>query len=86
LRDIGLRDATDKEIFFSARNEGAVIMSKDNDFIDLVTSFGTPPQILLITCGNTSNERFKIILTNTLQKAMGLITAGESIVEISDIM
>lgn len=33
LRDIDLRDATDERIFRAARKEGAVIMTKDSDFI-----------------------------------------------------
>jgi predicted nuclease of predicted toxin-antitoxin system len=32
LRDIGMRDATDREIFFAARRARATIMTKDIDF------------------------------------------------------
>jgi len=31
LRDAGLRDATDREIFLAARREGAVVMTKGGD-------------------------------------------------------
>lgn len=46
LRDIGLRDAKDTEIFNAARSVGTVIMTKDSDFVDLVSRLGTPAQIL----------------------------------------
>lgn len=50
LRDLGLRDAEDAEIFYAARAAGIiVIVSKDSDFVDLATRMGAPPQILWVT-------------------------------------
>ena len=46
LRDLGLRDAQDTEIFDAARANFAVIITKDSDFVDLVCRLGTPPQII----------------------------------------
>ncbi len=43
LRDLGLRDAKDIEIFEAARVANVMIMTKDSDFIDLVCRLGTPP-------------------------------------------
>jgi predicted nuclease of predicted toxin-antitoxin system len=51
LRELGLRDAEDSRIFFAARHQGAIVMSKDRDFVDLVLKHGPPPQIIWITCG-----------------------------------
>jgi predicted nuclease of predicted toxin-antitoxin system len=31
VRDLGLRDGTDREIFMAARQVAAVVMTKDND-------------------------------------------------------
>ena len=59
LRDVGLRDAEDTEISEAARLQGIIFMTKDNDFVDLVNQFGQPPQIILLTCENTSNDRLK---------------------------
>ena len=85
VRDIGLRDATDREIFWAARESSAVVMTKDSDFVQLATTYGTPPQVLWLTCGNTSNARLRVILSKTLYDALGLLTAGEKIVEIRDV-
>lgn len=84
LRDLGLRDALDREIFDAARRANAVVMTKDSDFGVLLQAFGPPPQIIWLTCGNTSNARLKIILTAMLPQALPLLAAGERLVEISD--
>ncbi|WP_217631707.1 DUF5615 family PIN-like protein [Methylomonas sp. LWB] len=34
LRELGLRDADDLEIFERARQEGIVLISKDSDFVE----------------------------------------------------
>jgi predicted nuclease of predicted toxin-antitoxin system len=57
IRDLGLRDADDKEIFHAARQEKAVVMTKDSDFVLLLDKLGPPPQVIWVTCGNTSNAR-----------------------------
>ncbi|MEA5469688.1 DUF5615 family PIN-like protein [Spirulina sp. 06S082] len=39
LRDVGLRDAEDEKIFRAAKEQGAVLMTKDRDFVDLLDRF-----------------------------------------------
>jgi predicted nuclease of predicted toxin-antitoxin system len=85
IRDLGLRDAEDKEIFEAARRENAIVMTKDNDFVLLLDRLGAPPQVIWVTCGNTSNARLKEILTNTLPKTLELLKSGEDLVEINAI-
>jgi predicted nuclease of predicted toxin-antitoxin system len=36
VRDLGLRDAEDEEIFLEAKNANAVVMAKDSDFLILL--------------------------------------------------
>jgi predicted nuclease of predicted toxin-antitoxin system len=83
VRDVGLRDAEDREIFLAARKQSAIVMTKDSDFVTLQNELGTPPKIIWITCGNTSNARLKEILTATLSKALELLNADEDLVEIN---
>lgn len=83
VRDLGLRDAVDEEIFQAAKRENAVVMTKDGDFVLLLDKLGPPPQVIWVTCGNTSNARLKEILTNILPKALELLDAGERLVEIN---
>lgn len=82
LRDLGLRDAQDSRIFFAARHQGAIVMSKDRDFADLVLKHGPPPQIIWITCRNTSNARLQEILAGVWPTVVRLLTAGEKLVEV----
>jgi predicted nuclease of predicted toxin-antitoxin system len=83
LRDIGLRDAEDVEIFEAAKTQGVIVMTKDSDFVDLSSRFGAPPQIIWLTCGNTSNAYLKEILKTTLLEALEFLRSGEILVEIS---
>lgn len=83
LRDLGLRDAEDEEIFIAAKNSNAIVMTKDSDFLSLLDKFGGPPKIIWLTCGNTSNANLKIILSKTLLQAIELLENGEELVEIS---
>jgi predicted nuclease of predicted toxin-antitoxin system len=83
LRELGLRDAEDPEIFEAAKTQGVIFMTKDSDFVDLVDQLGAPPQIIWLTCGNTSNARLREILNSVLPEALELLRSGEELVEIS---
>ncbi|MGB3788130.1 MAG: DUF5615 family PIN-like protein [Phormidesmis sp.] len=83
LRDLGLRDSEDTEIFEIARAREAIVMTKDSDFVELVGRLGAPPQVIWLTCGNTSNARLREILSETLPRALELLAGGEALVEIS---
>ena len=39
LRDLGLRDAEDEEIFLEAKKASAVVITKDSDFLLLLDRF-----------------------------------------------
>ena len=83
VRDLGLREAKDYQIFQAARNANATVLTKDADFPQLLAQHGHPPKVLWLTCGNTSNENLRRILTPTLAAALKLLDSGESIVEIT---
>jgi len=85
IRDLGLRDAEDIEIFKAAKTDDAILLTKDRDFLDLLERFGPPPKVIWLTCGNTSNEELQRILTRTLADAVELLKGGESIIEISTV-
>lgn len=76
--------ATDRRIYEAARKAGAVIVTKDSDFPQLLERLGAPPQIVWITCGNTSNARLRQVLQTALPTALRLLEQGEPLVEISD--
>ena len=82
LRDLGFRDSKDHEIFQRAKEENAIIITKDSDFVEMVLRLSTPPQIPLLTTGNTSNKRLKEVFSTHLPKILTLLKNGEAIVEL----
>jgi predicted nuclease of predicted toxin-antitoxin system len=83
VRDLGLRDAKDSEIFSAARKANAIVMTKDVDFEHLVENSGPPPQVILLACGNTSNAQLKQILKRSFDRTMEWLQKGEPVVEIA---
>lgn len=84
VRDLQLRDAEDAVIFRAARAAGAVVLTKDADFVTLVGRHGPPPQIVWLTGGNTSNRALPELLTTAWPRVVALLEAGEPLVEISE--
>jgi predicted nuclease of predicted toxin-antitoxin system len=84
VRDLGLREAEDPEIFREAKDVGVVVMTKDSDFVDLLEKHGPPPQVIWLRCGNTSNARLKQLLVHALPAVLQMIESGEPLVEIGD--
>ena len=82
LRDLGLRDAEDETIFAAARAANAAIITKDSDFIRLLERHGSPPKIIWLTCGNTSDAALRMIFERHLSTALDLLVSGEALVEI----
>lgn len=79
---LGYRDASDVDIFFKARELDAIVLTKDEDFVKLLHQHGSPPRIIWLTCGNTSNVRMREILNTFLKTAFQILETNE-IVEIS---
>ena len=82
LRDLGLRDAADWDIFQQAQQPGIVLISKDSNFVELVSRYGQPPQLLWVTCGNVTNRRLQAVFGSTGRAAINLLEEGQAIVEI----
>lgn len=82
VSELNLVNASDPAIFDLARSVDAVILTKDRDFVELVHRRGTPPQVIWITCGNTSNDEMMRGLGATFEKACEILASGEAIVEI----
>lgn len=55
VRQLGLTDANDHDIFMFARANGyQAISTLDEDFIKLINQFSQPPKIIRIRTGNCS--------------------------------
>lgn len=82
VRDLGLLEAQDPPIFAAAKAAGAVVMTKDADFAEMVVRLGAPPQVLWLRCGNTTNAALRQLLTNELPAAIARLAAGEPLIEL----
>jgi len=83
LRDLGLRDAEDTVIYHQAGAVNAIVITKDRDFVDLQNRLGSPPKIIWLTCGNTSESALQAILTQHLLTALDFLNGADDLVEIS---
>ncbi len=84
IRDLGLMKKEDLEIFKEARLVNAIVITKDQDFLDISRRMGPPPQILWVTCGNTSNQALRTIFERVFSNAVEFLKAGQRVVEVSD--
>ena len=62
VRMIGLGGASDTAIWEWARQEGLVLVTKDEDFLDLSVTRGCPPKVVCLAIGNASNAATAILL------------------------
>ena len=83
VRDLGLRDAKDSDMFSAARQANAIVLTKDVDFVHLVEKLGPPLKVIPLACGNTSNAQLKQILKRSLDRTMEWMQKGEPVVEIA---
>lgn len=82
VREIGLREALDPDIWSRAERDGAIIVTKDEDFAELAGRTTEGPQVLWVRAGNLVNrvliERFE----NAWPQAEPLLAEGARLVEI----
>ena len=62
VKDVGLESADDVAVWTYANDHELTIASKDSDFRQLSFTFGHPPKIIWIRCGNCSTSEIESIL------------------------
>src|SRR4051794_30243722 len=66
-------DCRDEKIFAAAGSAKAVVLTKDIDFVRLLEQHGSPPKIIWLTCGNTSEAVLRRLLGQHLAMALTLL-------------
>ena len=84
VRDLNLHRATDPEIVAAAHGANVIVITKDTDFVELLEKHGPPPQIVLVTCGNTSNARLRGLVQMAWPAVVTMLERGEALVELGD--
>jgi predicted nuclease of predicted toxin-antitoxin system len=84
LKEIDLRDATDEELFAAARRLGKIaLVTKDEDFVDIVRRKGVPPQIVWLRFGNMRTLKMRSLLSMSFAEALRHLESGCAVVEIT---
>ena len=82
MQELGLDRAKDKVIFERARLAGAVILTKDADFVEMVRQRGPPPSILWLTVGNTATTRLQRLFVERWPGVERSLRKGEALIEL----
>ena len=73
--------APDREIWDKTIELKSVIVSKDEDFVQMSRA-GGGPQIVWVTCGNTGKSALLATMEKTFPSVIEALESGEQIVEI----
>lgn len=80
--DIGLHAADDPVVWEHARTEDAVIVSKDEDFVDRWVLDPTPVALVWIRKGNCSNQALISWLEPLWAATVSRLEQGERLIEL----
>ena len=81
VAELGMAGAPDQEIRDKAIALKSVIVSKDEDFVQMSRQDGGP-QIVWVTCGNTGKCALLAVMEKTFPSMIEALESGEQIVEI----
>ena len=62
VRDAGLSEASDREVWDFALSNGFAIVSKDSDFVQLSPLAVAPPKVIRLQVGNCTTDRVESVL------------------------
>jgi predicted nuclease of predicted toxin-antitoxin system len=82
VRDAGLRGATDSAIWAAGLQQGAVIITKDEDFVERALQTTTGPQVVWLRIGNCTNRVLLTWLEPLLPGILRELSAGARVVEV----
>jgi predicted nuclease of predicted toxin-antitoxin system len=83
LLDHGLLEARDTAIWAEAQRIGAVIVSKDEDFVHLRTLKPEGPAVLWVRVGNTRRRELIAWFDQLLPDIERALLAGEKLIELA---
>ena len=62
VRNVGLRDASDTQVWNDARSNGYTILSKDSDFYQRSLAIDFPPKVIWVRLGNCTATAIEELL------------------------
>jgi len=82
VADLEMTDASDREIWQQAKRTGAVILSKDSDFVTHATLDEEGPPVVWIRLGNTRRQALLEWFSPLLPTILAALEQGEKLIEI----
>jgi predicted nuclease of predicted toxin-antitoxin system len=82
LREIGLRDADDADIWSRALADGAIIVTKDEDFAAMAGRIANGPQVLWVRSGNLLRRALIDRFEAAWPQVEPFLAGGASVVEL----
>ena len=82
VTDIGPGNATDSWLWRYALEHGSVLITKDEDFRDMVVLRGSPPPVIWVRVGNTRRQALLIWFEPLIGRIVELIESGNQLVEL----
>lgn len=79
--DFGMQAASDRAIWKKAAEVGAVIVTKDEDFVQ-ISQRATGPQVVWLRLGNVSRNALLQKISMALPQIVEAIAAGERVIEV----
>ena len=82
VRDLGLRNAEDVDIWDHCCTPPSVIVTKDEDFVARRARSDSGPQVLWVRLGNAANDVLLAWLDVRWAGAVGALQTGSTLVEL----
>lgn len=79
---IGLAEAPDRDIWRYAIEHGAVIVTKDEDFPDMVALSPDPPAVVWLRVGNTRRQALLDWFEPQVSTIVELLETGNRLIEL----
>ena len=80
--DIGPADAPDRDIWRYALTHGAVIVTKDEDFADMVATGGEAPAVVWVRVGNTRRAALLTWFEPLIVQIVEMVDSGDRLIEL----
>ena len=78
VRDVGLSQAEDPEVWSYAAANGFTIVSKDSDFVQMSLLRGSPPKVIRLQVGNCTTDRVEDTLRTGFAAIEALVRDSEA--------
>lgn len=77
VKQLGLTNATDREIWDFAKEKGYAIVTFDADFYELASVMGNPPKIIWLRTGNCTTDSLAKLLFERKEVIQDFLTLRE---------